>query len=291
MANDDLGNKRKPRQEGAEVAVAMGLADTINLHGQASAEFVKSYHGVDRRTGDVFARGHKKISRYKVNEQYRSSNLKQQAGFSAEEASSARYNATQILDGKPERMVRTEDAGFGANDPVHDHVKVANGRIIPGTGSQMKFVDNVDVLLQKIAKGKGGGDNDLSRYLNNPLDLPSDQVAYAKERCDDQAASLHEQAIRLEQKGEIELAGRKREQAKNYQTVKKNIRDSGVSREEALEYRERPKIATAKDIGRVSHRAGLKGAQLGAALGGGVAVITNFVLVASGERTVDAALR
>lgn len=291
MANDDLGNKRKPRQEGAEVAVAMGLADTINLHGQASAEFVKSYHGVDRRTGDVFARGHKKISRYKVNEQYRSSNLKQQAGFSAEEASSARYNATQILDGKPERMVRTEDAGFGANDPVHDHVKVANGRIIPGTGSQMKFVDNVDVLLQKIAKGKGGGDNDLSRYLNNPLDLPSDQVAYAKERCDDQAASLHEQAIRLEQKGEIELAGRKREQAKNYQTVKKNIRDSGVSREEALEYRERPKIATAKDIGRVSHRAGLKGAQLGAALGGGVAVITNFVLVASGERTVDAACK
>ncbi|WP_353218965.1 hypothetical protein [Salinisphaera sp. S4-8] len=291
MATDDLANNGKPRRETADAAVATGLADTINLHGEASAEFVKSYRGVDRHTGEVFARGHKKISQYKINERYRSSNLKQQAGFSAEEAASARYNARQILDGKPERMVRTEDAGFGANDPVNDHVKTVSGRAIPGSGSQMKFVDNVDVLLQKIAKGHGGGANDLSRYLNNPLDLPSDQVAYAKALCDDQSALLHEQANNLEQKGETELAQRKRDQAENYQTVKKNIQDSGVSREEALEYRERPKIATAKDIGRVSHRAGLKGAQLGAALGGGVAVVTNFILVASGEKTLDAACK
>jgi len=57
---------------------------------------------------------------------------------------------------------------------------------------------------------------------------------------------------------------------------RKNVRDSGLTTQEAIYYREHPEIATLLDIGRTSHHAGLEGARIGAALGVSISLLSNF---------------
>jgi hypothetical protein len=108
--------------------------------------------------------------------------------------------------------------------------------------------------------------------------------------CDNEAKKLREQAERLQREGKIDLAVKKRQQAKNYETLKKNIRDSKISTKEAEFYRLHPKLATAKDIAKLSHRAGTEQAKWGAILGGSISIIRNLVAVTKGDKEADEAV-
>ncbi|MDR2091994.1 MAG: hypothetical protein LBP58_01550 [Azoarcus sp.] len=277
-----------------KAGIAGGLQETVGRFGSANAEFVKGYTGVDHETGQHFARGHKQISNYKVNlnPKYAEQNIKQQAGFSAEVAATSKNNAENIIDKRPERTARTDDVDtFGSNHPKFDLLELdANGNPIAGTGVQVKYVNNPNKIIGKIAKGQGGGKNDLSRYRDGKLALPSEQVDAAKAYCAEQSQKLLKQAERLEKDGKPELAAQKRRQAKNYETIHDNICDNGLSTEEAIFYREHPKLATAKDIGKVSHRAGIDGAKFGAAIGCGIAVLTNAFALCQGKKEIKEAL-
>jgi hypothetical protein len=277
----------------ANTLIGLSQIENINRHGSANAEFLKGLRGFDYETGVKLDRGLRDIAGYKVNENYRDQNIKQQAGFSAEIASVSHRNAENIVNGNPARASRTEDLSqFGKNHPVVDIVETLNGTVLEGSSEQMKFVTGYDDLLKKIARGDGnGGPNDLSRYMEvDKLSLPGEQVEAARATCRQQAASLRSQADSLEKQGRTDLAVKYRQDAENYEQLEGKITDSGLTTDEAIFYREHPDLATAMDIANYSHKAGLQGAKFGAAIGGSISLITNALAVASGDKDLSEAL-
>jgi len=276
------------------VAVGSAATETVSRYGSANAEYVKAYNGIDREIGKVLRKGLKSISESKVNPDYHRQNIKQQAGFSAEVHKVASTNAENIISKKSERLSRTDDLPdqFGTNHSVYDHVEVdANGIAISGTGSQMKFLNDYEGLLGKIAQGRDGGKNDLSRYLDAKLALPTEQVEAARTFCAKRAESLSKQARILEKKGNVELAARKRVEADNFEKLRENIRDSGITTEDAIFFREHPKVATVKAIAATSHHAGVQGAKFGATIGVAISTVTNLIAVCQDNKEVGDALR
>ena len=266
------------------VAVSAATVETVRRYGSSNAEFVKAYTGVDNALGKALDKGLNKISKYKVDPKFHEQNIKQQAGYSAEVHKVASTNAENIIQGKPGRLSRTDDLPqqYGTNHTVYDHVELdANGIPVLGTESQMKFVKDYENLLTKIAQGHGGKSNDLSRYLNaDKLDLPSEQVENARIFCEKKARDLRQEADALDKKGiKPEVAAQKRSEAENYQQLGGKIRDCGMTTEQAVFLRKHPKVATALDIAAISHRSGIEGAKLGAAVGGAVSIVTNVIAV------------
>lgn len=268
------------------------LVETTSRYGSAGAEFLKGLRGVDYETGQVFDRSLIKVSQGKLNPEYYKSNLKQQAGYSAEIVSTSRKNAEAIINGEKRRFLRSEDvAGYGKNHKVVDIVELMDTKEI--STSQMKFVNNYKGLLNKIAKGEGGGRKDWSRYMGvDKLELPSEQVEAAKQYCAEQSEQCRIGAQLKRQEGDIELAQKLEQQSKNFKELESKIGDSGLTTKEAIKYRLNPKIETLKDIGRVSHRAGVEGAKFGAAIGGSISLVTNIIAYQSrdkqfGEAVID----
>ena len=265
-------------------AIGAGLHETVSRHGLAGAEFLKGLRGIDNETGQIFKRNLIKIAEGKLNPEYLESNLKQQAGYAAEVAGVSRKNAQFIIEGKNNRFIRSDDlSSYGANHNIVDIVELLDGREV--STSQMKFVENTDLLLTRIAQGEGGGKNDLSRYMNvDKLDVPTEQVEHMKATCRERAAELRQQAQRTREIGKIETAEKLQKQADNYQKLEKKISNSGLSTEQAIQYRLNPKLETLKDIAGVSHKAAMEGAKFGAAIGGGISAVANVIAVCSGNK-------
>ena len=80
-----------------------------------------------------------------------------------------------------------------------------------------------------------------------------------------------------------------RNNAENYDQLATNIKDSGLTTEQAIFYRQHPKIATALDIARTSHRAGVEGATYGAAIGGSISLLQNIFALAQNEKNLSEA--
>lgn len=273
-----------------EYMVAAGSQELVNRYGSAGAEFLKGLRGIDYETGIKFDRSLTDISNYKINPNDVEKTVKQQAGFSAEVAHVSRKNAEAIINKTGSTFSRSEDiAEFGKNHNVVDIVEItASGEQIT---SQMKFVTDPKSLLRKIAEGSGGGKNDLSRYMNvDRLDLPTEQVEKAKEYCRRRANELRKNAEAAAKAGKTDVAEKLNKAADNYEKLSTKISDSGISTDEAIKYRLNPKWETAKDIAKVSHRAGIEGAKFGAAIGGSISLITNMIAVRSGNKEFADAL-
>lgn len=248
------------------IAISSGAAEMVGRYGNAAAEFVKAYRGIDNETGVKLAKGLKGVSKSKVyiqSKKIAENNIKQQAGFSAEIQMTAQKNADNIISRRARRVTRTDDhPDFGKNHKICDHVELdARGVPISGSGSQMKFVGDTEKLLRNIAQGKGGGNNDNSRYLDVKLDLPSEQVKTAIEICNKKSKNLRQQAEKLETFGKSDIASEKINQANNYEKLRDNIRDSGITTEQAVFLRKHPELATAVNIAAISHRAGIQAAK------------------------------
>lgn len=272
------------------IVIAGAVSETVSRYGLAGAEFLKGLRGIDNETGQVFDRSLKQISQGKLNSGYYEQNLKQQAGFSAEIASVSRKNAQNIIDGKSNRYLRSEDiAHYGKNHNVVDIVELMNGNEL--STSQMKFVTNYEKLLNNIARGKNGGKNDLSRYMKvDKLELPTEQVEKAKMYCRAQAEQLKQQAENAKNAGKLEVAKQLEQESQNFQRLEAKISDSGMTTEQAIAYRLNPNWETIKDIGGVSHKAGIQGAKFGAAIGGSVSLVTNIIAYKSGDKEFNEAL-
>lgn len=277
----------KNKEEFKNFAIGSGLQEIVNRYGSAGAEFIKGYQGYDHELGKAFERGLKKISTYKIGNE---NSIKQQAGFAAEVHRAARGNAENIINKSSIRFSRSEDfSGFGKNHTVVDIVEHFGDDIV--STSQMKFVTNVEKLLTNIAKGKDGGKHDLSRYLNvDKLELPTEQVEEAKKFCKEQSESLLKQAERAKSDGKLELADKLQKESDNFKKLENKVSDSGLSTEKAIKLRTDPKWETTKDIANVSHKAGIQGAKFGAAIGGGISLITNAISVYSGDKELSDAL-
>ncbi|WP_386696808.1 hypothetical protein [Lonepinella sp. MS14436] len=282
--------KKQDNSNLRNAAISSGLTETVQRYGSANAEFLKGLRGIDFETGFKFDRSLIDVSNYKLNPDYLEKNLKQQAGFSAEIASVSKRNAQAIIDGSPVRVMRSEDiAAYGKNHNVVDIVeKVGNQEIT----SQMKFVTDPKSLLDKIAKGQGDGKNDLSRYLSvDKLELPTEQVEIARKYCQERIDSLEKQIKYLRTQPNSESLITKLEQEQeHFKVIKPKITDSGLTTDEAIQYRVNPRWETTKDIAKVSHEAGIQGAKFGMAIGGGISLITNSIAVYSGDKELSDAL-
>lgn len=269
----------------ANTGVALAGDETVARFGSASAEYIKGYRGVDNETGRRFAKGLADIAQHKVNANSTEAakNIKQQAGFSAEVAATSRDNAEAIIDRSKSRTSRSDDLSqFGRNHNVVDRVQVLNGEIVEGSQAQMKFVGNRNQLFRRIAKEDGK----FARYLGIKLELPSEQFEGAEQYCRDQANTLRKQANEVQQRGNSDLADKFRREANNYDQLAENLADSGLTTEDAIRYRKHPKTATALDIARTSHRAGMEGAKYGAIIGSCISVMQNGLLAVQGKKEI-----
>jgi len=270
-------------QDIARTGVAMSTNEVVSRYGSANAEFIKGYSGIDNETGQKFAKGLADIAKHKLNANpaEAAKNIKQQAGFSAEVAATSHDNAEAIIRGSASRTSRSDDLSqYGKNHNVVDRVQILNGEIVEGSQAQMKFVSNREELFHKIAKDDGK----FSRYRGVKLELPSEQFEGAQEFCRDKANGLRNQARAVEQQGKPDIAAKLRHEADNYDQLSNNVRDSGLTTEQAIYYRQHPKMATAFDIGRTSHRAGLEGAKFGATIGLSISLLQNMFAVLQGKK-------
>ncbi|MBP2847166.1 hypothetical protein J8655_17055 [Dickeya oryzae] len=285
-------NKQKHSREAINrdrirTVTALAEDEIVQRFGSASVEYLKGYRGVDNETGQRLAKGLADVTNHKVNPDYATQNIKQQAGLSAEIATTSRDNAEAIINGDTTRTIRSDDLPeFGRNHNVVDRVKIQDGVIVEGSQSQMKFVGDRDALFKKIAKEDGK----FARYRGVKLELPSEQVPGASKHCYECAANLREQASQVEAAGKTDLADKFRREADNYEQLADNICDSGLTTKEAIFYREHPNIATAMDIARTSHRAGVEGAKTGAIVGGAISLVVNIFNVAQQKKSLGEAI-
>ena len=109
---------KKKRKKSIDLAAQAGAAqEVVQRYGSAEKGHLVAYSGKDNETGKRLTRGLKKIAQSKVNPEYQEQNIKQQAGFAAEDKYVARQNAEKIIAGKEERYSRTDDLGR-VNDPL-----------------------------------------------------------------------------------------------------------------------------------------------------------------------------
>lgn len=284
-AKPEENNRDEIARDSVRTAVSLSTSEVVSRFGSANAEYLKGYSGIDNETGQKFAKGLAGIAKHKVNPdpKYAQQNIKQQAGYSAEVAATSRDNAQSIIDGSKVRVSRSDDLPeYGKNHNVVDRVQLVDGEIIQGTQTQMKFVGDRNQLFAKIAKEDG----EFARYRDVTLELPSEQFVGAQTYCRDKAQQLREQADTVEGLGKADIAKKLRLEAERYEQLAENLGDSGLTTEEAIFYRKHPKMATAMDIARTSHRAGLQGARYGAVIGGSISLLQNLLAIAQGQKDV-----
>ena len=288
LSKPDKDTEKKERNDSVEIAGLVGAtAEKVKRYGSANKEHLVSCGGVDNATGTKLKRSLMSISKSKVDPKNKNANLKQQAGFSAEVAETARTNAGNIISGNPNRKIRSDDRGK-VNDPLIDHwVLDENRNPISGSGTQMKFVGSdpqkaLDKLMSK----------DCQKYIDNdiPFEVPSDYFDEIKLVAENKIKKLEKNVANLEAKGQSDLARNQLEKIKKLEKIKNNLKKSNVSKAEALEARTSPKIFTAKEVARESHRGGVEAAKAGAAIGGGMSLIRNVIEMVKDDKKAEEAL-
>ncbi len=290
MQEDSLKKRKKQRcRETVNFGLAGIAGDVVDRYGSGVKEHIVGYTGTDNEFGIRNERGLKDISGYKVNDKYRSQNLKQQAGFAAEVKEVSRRRAEEAISGKKPTTTRTDDivGSDGQKHHVNDQLfdissKVdADGNPIHGSSIQMKFVgSSPKATVGKLLSG------DYQKYIDNDVKLmvPSDYYDGIQSELDARIASLEKQIDSLESQGNSEAIKAKKAQLDKCKTLKKKLVKSKVSNDEALEARNSACLSTAKDIVKVAHRAGLEQAKMGAMIGGGMSLVRNLVAVCKGEK-------
>ncbi len=287
------GEKAAKRKKAhADSTINAGLAgaasDVVSRYGSGVKEHFVAYSGIDNEAGQTLKRGLKQISQSKVNPEFRDSNLKQQAGFSAEVKEVARRRAEEAIAGKKPTTMRTDDIPGHVNDQLFDITSEvdAAGNPVPGSSAQMKFVGSSPKAAVDKMLGKS-----YQKYIDNNCKIlvPRDYFDGMKAELGERISSLEKQIERLKAEGKADVAAAKQAELDKCRKLSKNLRKSMVSNSEAMEARQNPGMSTAKDVVRIAHRAGVEQAKMGAAIGGGISIVRNAVAFFCGEKDVKKA--
>jgi hypothetical protein len=305
MKKDDRILSNIEREDKEQALINAGLAGTaaevVQRFGSANKELLVGYGGLDNESGQVLSKSLKGISESKINPDYKENNIKQQSGFSAEVKSNSRKNAENIINNKKTRHTRTDDIEKqpygdkeigGKNDRLYDHVELDSmGNPIEGTATQMKFVGHGGMdSLNKLAS------KDFQKYFDNdvPIEVPSDYYDGIRRAAAEKAKEIQLQIdyLKNNKPHEKTLIADKQKQLKKLEGIRdgKCIIKSNVSSREAKFARLHPELATAVDIVKISHRAGLEQAKSGAVIGGSISIIKNLVSVCREEKEVEDAV-
>src|SRR5699024_2211792 len=306
-------NKGKQKRKTATNAGLAGAAsEVVSRFGEAASEHIKGYQGEFTKDGK-FVKGLKDIAQSKENSY---ANLKQQAGFSGEILYENRINAEKIIQKSTDRIKRTDTLG-DTNHQQFDHVRTdsSGNPILDNHGNytdtaQMKLRGHYDydtyVELQKakdpnwtppknmstetiIQSSAEDNVNQLIRQKEflkykdaDHIDIPTEQMQYAKKHLENRAKSLQEQIDALEKNGNNKALKAKQAELERVQSVDKRIRKS-VDSADAMNARLRPRLQTVKEVHKVATKAGLQQAKIGAIVGGTISVSQSIISYASGE--------
>ncbi len=284
-----MDEKEKRKEDILHAGIAGASYETVQRFGSAVKEHVVAYSGKDNEAGKALVKGLKQIAEEKVNPEYKFQNIHQQAGFSAEVKDVARTNADRIINKETTRRIRTDDLG-SVNDPLIDLVdQDINGNVVGGSQAQMKFYGASELDPQ----GLGDAERALKKFQSKKfqkyidadikIDVQSDLYDQLLQEADEEIAKLTEQLNHQKQVGNVKQAEQLQERIDKLGKIKKNLRKSTLSGDEAVYAREHPKLSTVKDISKLSHKAGVQSSKLAATIGGSVSIIKNLVSVCKGE--------
>lgn len=281
--------KKRKQEDLLNAGVAGATYETVQRYGAAVKKHYVAFSGVDNENGEVLVKGLKQIAEGKINPDYEFQNIHQQAGFSAEVKDVARSNAEKIINGDSTRKIRTDDLGR-VNDPLYDTVLIdSKGNIIDGSGAQMKFLGasekdpagegNAARALEKLQSKK------FEKYLEHDakIDVPSDQYDQMIDEANIKVEEFTRQLENQRAAGNSEQVKKLQDKINKLEKIKKNLRKSSVSSDEAVFARLHPGLSTAIDVAKISHRAGIQTAETAAVIGGSVSIVKNLVSVYKGE--------
>ncbi|MCC0567176.1 hypothetical protein [Brevibacillus borstelensis] len=290
-----MSDKEKKKEHSGLTDSIIGAATTENVErfGRAASEYLKGYKGTFDDNGEIVRKGLKQVAESKVHPDYEYSNIKQQAGFSAEIHYVDKTNAENIINKSDYRVHRSNDIGRG-NDPQFDILSVDDSGN-PTWGAQMKFYGKFETpeeikksseeLVRKMTK------DDWERYRGNDVLVPKEQYEIAKKYAEDKARELSEQAEKLRAQGQYDKADLLDQNAEKYRQVSHDLKDSGITTKEAVFLREHPQLATAKYVLETAHRAGLENAKSAAVVSAVISTAQNVVSLIRGEKRVGEALK
>ena len=288
----------------------------LEKYAQANQQYYRAYSGITNSKGEVVQKGLKHIHKHKVNRNYEYSNKKSNAGFTAEIDEVAKTNANLILEGKKERIARSNDVGRG-NDMVYDLVYTdESGNVLQGKngevfGYQMKVLgrfdgDNIiggkklpkDPMERKkvIEKSYDEVINKLSnpkneRYLSAGIAVGAEEYAYMKRKCVSNYEELMKQATYMKKQGKYEEAQKLQDKAIRTKKLGDTlVRAKDTSKEAALSYLH-PRAETAKRIVKTSMKAGKEQAMYGAVMASVSTGINNIVAYSKGDIDLEEAVK
>ena len=303
----------KKNRSAVNVGLAGAGSEVVNRFGSANAQLIKGYTGYQNESG-IYVKGLRDIAKSKNNSY---ANAKQQAGFAGEVIFEGKTNAENIINQKAERISRTDSLGT-KNHQEFDHVKTdANGNPIldkhgnyTGT-SQMKLRGEYnleeyikrkklkdpnweppkDLTQQKLIEissvknAKKLVNGEFEKFKNvNTLDIPTEQYEPARKYLQEQQKELKKQISHLKKNGENSKVVQKQEELNRVRSVEKRLRKS-VSSNDAMNARMHSLKYTVKEVHKVSHRAGLQQAKIGAILGGAISLSRQILMISKGEET------
>ncbi len=243
------------------------------------------------------------ISKRKINPNYINQNINQQAGYSAEIKEQAHVNANNILAGKMGRLRQYDDlsstqkaqigerfpdyATPSKNHEIVDYISVdKKGNVIPGTLTQSKFVGrNGEECFKKLLS------KPYKKYFENgaKMNVPKDYYRDIQKATDAEIKKLESQIAKQKGLGDFQKAAILEKELQKCKTIKAHTRPASTTKREAIEARLNPNLSTAKDVTSISHQAGMKAAQTGVLIGGGVSLVTNvYECVANGKDPIKA---
>lgn len=293
--------KEKENKNKDKVNIISGISQSnLNqLHGEGASQILQAYKGIriDSLGNEIahHGRGLKQISEYEIDSKNSYGSYKQQAGFSGELIKEARDNKESILKGEESRT-RTTDGIGKTNDQYHDHIKVdRNGNVIEGSGSQMKIKGkySTDAEIRKSSENivQDMISKKWDKYQDSPMDLPTEQVEYAKKFAQDKANELRKQADKYRTSGNENKALMLEDKAQKYEKARDNIRDSGVSSEDAMNARMNPEKFVKKEMINNCHNAGVQAAKSSFILSGAISGAQNIYSVVFEEKEMEDAIK
>ena len=292
--SDDKDNKKNGL---LNAAIVGGTYQTTQKYGDAVKQHFVAYSGRDNETGINLVKGLKDIAEGKINPDYEFQNISQQSGFAAEVKEVARSNAEAIINDDSTRKIRTDDLGR-INDQLYDTLTIdKNGNIIDGTGEQIKFLGSSKDDPKGLGNAKRAFDKlsskEFKKYLDNDAKIvvPPEQYQGILQEADAEINKLSSQLDRLKNSEKTEEFTKIENRIKDLKKLKENLKKASLTTEEAREARLSPKLSTAKDVLKLSHRAGLDTAQTASLIGGSVSIVKNITAVFKNEKNTGEALR
>lgn len=291
-----MGEKERRQKDILKAGIAGASYETVQRYGSAVKEHYVAFSGKDYENNKNLMKGLRQISEQKINPDYEYQNIHQQAGFSAEVKEVARYNAEKIINGDRTRKIRTDDMGK-INDPLYDTFIIDEyGNIVENSGAQMKFLgasaknpegnENVARSLKKLQSVK------FKKYLDNnvKIDVPSEQYQEMQRLAENKIDNLSKQLQKQRAGSNTELVLELENQIETLKKIRKSLRESSVSSNEAVFARKHPTLSTTADVAKISGRAGLKTGIQAATITGSVSIIKNLVAVYKGEKEPEEAI-